>query len=307
MNTRGNIKPIFVLGKHRSGTSWVTNILLSHPNIFTPQHEAHQGQHESAFFSSVMPYFNWGWTEQDRIALKATFEVSDFYKLAIDPSLVNFDQLDSLSDSPPEFFRKVMNTAARARACTHWVEKSPAHTLYIKEIYKYYPDAKFIAVSRDIIDTVISTVYRSSNSNSLLIWVKNSMRAVTYYKILSRHKSKIYWIKYEELKNNYNNTIKDLFEYLDLEVDKNEIKSNYAPNTTFIKNKPFIKYRYRLCVKIISLVSFIIPCKIFELLIDSYKQKKKASLPSWFFRIHKGVPNSRSINSSAANKPIHDE
>lgn len=45
--------PIFVLGWGRSGTAWLSNLLLEHPAIVGIQHEKHWGIHESAFFSVV--------------------------------------------------------------------------------------------------------------------------------------------------------------------------------------------------------------------------------------------------------------
>ncbi len=72
------MQEIFVIGRHRSGTTWVTNLIASHPKIFTPEHQKHQGQDESAFFSSVVPYCHMGSAETDRLAISTIFEHSDF-------------------------------------------------------------------------------------------------------------------------------------------------------------------------------------------------------------------------------------
>lgn len=51
MHKDTKMQPIFVFGRHRSGTTWVTNVLMSHKKVFSPNHETHNGQHESAFFA----------------------------------------------------------------------------------------------------------------------------------------------------------------------------------------------------------------------------------------------------------------
>ena len=63
-------RPIFVLGRHRSGTTWVSNILASVPGIYSPSHPLHKGAHESAYFSLLIPYCNLGMTAADLRAVK---------------------------------------------------------------------------------------------------------------------------------------------------------------------------------------------------------------------------------------------
>ena len=76
MNRGTGLTKIFVLGRHRSRTTLLANIVASHPKIFTPEHEAHRGQHESEFFSSVVPYCRLADTPTDRLALRALSEVN---------------------------------------------------------------------------------------------------------------------------------------------------------------------------------------------------------------------------------------
>ena len=72
-------RPIFVLGRHRSGTTWLSNVLAAFPEIYAPAHELHHGTHESAFFSHLVPYCNGGRTAVDLLAIKRLFERSDYF------------------------------------------------------------------------------------------------------------------------------------------------------------------------------------------------------------------------------------
>lgn len=45
--------PVFVVGRNRSGTTWLANQLCEHPDIVGVQHERHHGIHESAYFGLI--------------------------------------------------------------------------------------------------------------------------------------------------------------------------------------------------------------------------------------------------------------
>lgn len=84
-NERGRSKmrrtPIFVVGVHRSGTTWLANILCRHSNIAGIQAERHFGIHESVFFSHFI--HNFGDLRNDNIFIQfvEAFASSDHFIL----------------------------------------------------------------------------------------------------------------------------------------------------------------------------------------------------------------------------------
>ena len=51
------VNRVFIIGSHRSGTTYLTNVLAEQNDLYTPQTEKHRGQIESAFFSHFLKYF----------------------------------------------------------------------------------------------------------------------------------------------------------------------------------------------------------------------------------------------------------
>lgn len=45
--------PVFVVGRNRSGTTWLANQLCEHPDIAGVQQERRHGIHESAYFGCL--------------------------------------------------------------------------------------------------------------------------------------------------------------------------------------------------------------------------------------------------------------
>ena len=76
-----NPTPLFILGRHRSGTTWLANALATLPEVYAPEHASPRKTHESAFFSHLVRHCNHGRTESDLREIKRLFEHSRFFAL----------------------------------------------------------------------------------------------------------------------------------------------------------------------------------------------------------------------------------
>src|SRR5919108_3944767 len=74
--------PVFVLGLERSGTTWLANILASHPQAVAVQSEDHFGVHESIFFSHFAPAYGDLNEEHNFRRFATDFTASDYYLLS---------------------------------------------------------------------------------------------------------------------------------------------------------------------------------------------------------------------------------
>lgn len=284
MRKSAEIKKIFVVGRHRTGTTWVANILASHAQVFTPTHEAHRGQHESEFFSSVVPYCRLGETQTDRMAIRAIFERSDFWQLLFPESSPSLD-VEELGIHG--YFSAAMDEATLQRGCTHWLEKTPAHTLVLGDLVRAYPDAIFIAVERDSLDTTRSNVHRFADANRWRDWLKAAVWHEVYSKILSRHRDRVHVVRYADLVNCYDKEMSTLMQVVGLN-DQAHLQSSWAPNTSFGGDVPEVPTKYRLLVRAISILFRYVPASFCELVARNRVRKLDKPLPNWFFRVFSG-------------------
>ena len=284
--------PLFVLGKHRSGTTWLANQLYQHPLIAGVAHERHEGIHESAYFSSV--YNRYGdLTERNNfMEFVEVISACDYFKLAG----ATKDFLYSLWPTTYEdVFRVVMDTYANSQGATYWVEKSPAHTLLVDQLAATYPDAKFISITRNIEATIASTLalkishYGSGMSRRHLI-TATILRCIFYNKTLqsfSARSDRMLTVQYETLRNDRASSLQKICTFLDLPFDSRMCDQVFVPNTSFgkVKRSQVLSNSERKLIGRLHRLLQLIPLNVLTLIYRAKKQKRQ-SLPWWFFKLH---------------------
>lgn len=139
-------RPIFVLGLQRSGTTWIANMLEAHPEIAAVSAARHRGVHESIFFSHFARSYGPLGEDAAFARFAADFTASDYFRLS------GMDAGRFLAARPRDYaaaFRLVMEEVAARKKARYWLEKSPHHTPLCDELARLFPDALFIAITRD--------------------------------------------------------------------------------------------------------------------------------------------------------------
>ncbi len=123
-----------------------------------------------------------------------------------------------------------------------WVLKAPVHLLFLKYLFKVYPDAQTIQLHRDPLDVVpsmasFSSISRYIHSNEvneietaqqfLDLTAHNINQSILYRQ--SRETNQILDISYAELVNNKIGTMKNIYTWLGVDFDSNteKIMSNW--------------------------------------------------------------------------------
>lgn len=270
-----SVTPIFVLGRHRSGTTWLSNALASLPEIFVPAHERHWGVHESAFFSHLVRYCDHGRTDADLRAIKCLFERSDFFSLS---GLATGPEIEGLR--PADYFRVVMDTAARQRGALFWLEKTPAHTLHAKFLRSAFPDARFIAIVRHHRDVVASNVHAFGHPRSVGSWIRHSMATAVYEKIIARNRLTV--VRYESLLEDYEGTLLAILKSLGIERTTAP-RSAFQRNTSYEDTPPRRRSWHAAAMALGRWPVQALPAGWIEEAMIRWREHTRGSLPPWFF------------------------
>lgn len=192
-------KPIFMIGFPRSGTTLLDTILRSHPMIEVIEEKSSVKKLVNSLNKLTNKSFqmmNDVKEENIKVIRKAYFE--DLF------SYINQDDKQKI-----------------------YIDKLPLNIIYIAEILRIFPNAKFIISLRHPCDCVLSCFMQNFKLNeSMSNFLNLKDTAVTYdliMNLLKIYKSKFdfnfYEIKYEKLILNLNGEIKNLLDFLELQWD----------------------------------------------------------------------------------------
>lgn len=279
---KGSTTPIFVIGRHRSGTTWVANALSAYAGVYAPRHEAHRGVHESAFFSHLVPHCRGGRTREDLLQIKELFERSDFYLLTgLGPGP------DILRHGHAGYFRQVMDSAARAHDARYWLEKTPAHTLHARFLAREYPDAVILAVVRNAGDVVASNVHGFGDPGSAWTWFRQSLATAIYERVACRNAALV--IRYEDLCDDFSGTLQRIASLLGLGDVIPADAQAFARNSSYAGEMPPLRWWQSAAIKTGRLVASLVPGPVLDFAVDFWRgRKREAALPGWFFLVSRG-------------------
>jgi hypothetical protein len=110
-----------------------------------------------------------------------------------------------------------------------FLEKTPRHVFFYSQIVKFYPDAKFICMIREPRNTVSSilTMSQKREKSVLRISIFYNKIAKAIMKIMINRDVMV--VKYEDLVDHANQTLKNICEFINIPFDPNLIQMVSAP------------------------------------------------------------------------------
>ncbi len=279
----GSPRPVFILGRHRSGTSWLANAVASLPGVYAVMHEAHRGVHESAYFSHLVPFCNRGRRPEDLLEIKRLFERSDYFRLTgLDAGP------DIVATGYTRYFALVMDAAARRHGARLWLEKTPAHTLRARFLAREFPGAAFIGMIRSTPDVVASNVHGFGDPRSFLAWFRQAMVTTVCRRIIERMGATI--VRFEDLRDDFDATVSRIAAVLG--IDPAAVpRSVFERNTSFADGLPAIAPWQRLAMALGSGLVRLVPGPLLDRALDRWGTRKSGgALPDWFFLLADAPP-----------------
>jgi len=292
-------QPIFIIGKHRSGTTWLGNILCSHREIFGVQHPTRHGIWESIYFSHIRPWLgklNTA-TEEGFLIWCRLMKNSTYFRLS---GITEHDLLKIGPDKFEVLFRKFMDKCALKEGAKCWVEKSPAHTLLADKLAQWFPDAKFIAMSRDFQSWIRSAFRHSENQKGRLVRGKVKRAVLIARLVLSKraydakiealvkkYPGRVLNVTYGQLLLDRKNMLYQIFDFLEVSFDEACLVDNYIPDSSFTasdKRSQILSPAEEWWAKKVHDVLQFLPAFIFDIgLLLRYVLRHRYRIPEWFW------------------------
>lgn len=286
-------QPLFVLGKQRSGTTWLANQLSQHSQIAAVRDDHHGGVHESAFFSHVAGRYG-------SLAYRTNYtEFAEVMAASDTLRMLGIDKRFLYGLWPTTYagvFRAVMDRAACKKGARYWLDKTPEHTLMINQIAAHYPDARFVALVRDALGVMRSNMgrYHGLPWRRRTALVRGTLNLVHYTKEIkhfSRRSDRIRVVQFGDLLEQPERTFQDLCAFLELEFEPAMLQQAYAPNTTFDeanareRTTVLSPVDHRL-VRLAQALGRAVPVSGFRAVRRVAGARAKSPLPRWFFSLY---------------------
>ncbi len=196
-----NLEPIFLIGFPRSGTTLLDTILRSHPSINVIEEK---------------PLIN-------ELISSISEEIGGDLKKLKD---LNQKQINIFQRKYFEDLRKNTENEINSKIV---IDKMPLNIIHIGEIIRIFPNAKFILSIRHPCDSVLSCFMQSFKLNSAManfldidstakIYDSVMKLWTIYFELFSIN---LHSVKYEDIINNFDLTIKNTLNFLDLDWSDN--------------------------------------------------------------------------------------
>jgi len=293
-------KPIFIVGTPRSGTTWLANMLGNHSKVACVRQNVpgqRGGINESAFFSYVDGKFGDLNNDNNLIQLIETFEASTFFILSgVHKNFFYKNKPRTYQD----FFRLLMDNVAKEQGAASWLEKTPSHTFHLKEISRYYQDAKFIALKRNVIDQIRSFLKIEEAVTGRPIknmpFLKKKVRLLTrvfkYHAhvkhldhFIAKNPDTIMQIDYEKLREKTEEIMAQVCGFLGIDFEQSMLEG-YIKNTGFRSEAERSEVLSQSDITTIRAMSFLMklaPYSLYRLIYLAKRRLEGRSFPYWFF------------------------
>ena len=226
-NTKLLFRPFFIVGSGRSGTTLLRSLLSEHSEIFIPP-ENQMLRHMAKAFDA---YRGLPWQVQVAAVLEEFRKNEEFSEWEVD--LFALTAKAELLKKEGRSFAGLANLiyteygSFHAPEKTRWGDKTPDNAFNLDLIEKHFPNAQYIHMLRDGRDSVAS-FFKSNFYNGDIIraaykW-RDSVRFCRRFKKKVQDKRRFFELRYEDLVSSPEKKIKDVCNYLNIDVTEKMLK-----------------------------------------------------------------------------------
>jgi hypothetical protein len=275
------IRPVLVVGIHRSGTKWLSNEIAAHPDAIAVQAADHGGILESNMLTQFGRGFDCD-TDPGYQALIDFWSRTHFFELAAgDPQ--ELLELEPRPADSIEAFRYLMERLARREGKHYWVQKiAPADA---SPVLDRFDDAVVIVIKRSPVDTARSKIRLDADRGVRTGAFRSGMSLGTQERKLNRvlRRDGVLLIHYEDLVQDRKGTMQRVFRHIGLEPA--DTSSPFSPNTSFkdrSERKRTLNWSDEMVVRFALRLCRILPAPILEALQRRLTSGRPDVIPGTF-------------------------
>ena len=214
------MKPIFILGAPRSGTTFLASLLEK--TAYGPPFET---QFIIKYFKKLDNYGNLENFERfsrlinDILKERAVMQ----WKLDLDVKAF-FTELGG-EHTYVNIVDKLCLKASQKNGFLGWGDKTPDYIGDLSTLYRLFPDSKYLYIVRDGRDVALSLLEKDWGPNNIYYCAE-------YWAYLNREQSEmrilkeaglLYELRYEDLLDNVEFYIRDIYQFLDMDFDEADV------------------------------------------------------------------------------------
>lgn len=307
----GRPVPIFVLGLQRSGTTWIANMLEAHPEVAAVSAARHRGVHESIFFSHFARSYGPLDDEAAFGRFAADFTASDYFRLS------GMDGGRFLASRPRDYataFRLVMEEVASRKQARYWLEKSPHHTPLCDELARLFPDALFIAITRDSASLTRSRLSAygrvpPSGPRRAGALCRAGFANAFYRRLVDRfqadHPGRCLKVTFEDLRAGREHEIRRIAAFLGIDGRSDRFEPRFPANSSFAGGRPPavpLGRGDRMLLRLAERACLLLPLGLLAGLHRLKEGRKPARWPGWCWTMEER-PSDRRAGAAWTDRP----
>ena len=291
-------QPIFIVGRARSGTTGLANRLAEHPAVASVHGDipgSDGGIAESAFFSHFYNKFGDLNKYSNLAELVESFAPGTFFEVAgLEKELLYAARPTTYGG----FFQVMMDELTRRQDGEAWLEKTPAHALYLPEIHASFPHARYIAIVRDMASQLRSLVRaeekvrgRPLGGNGRRVFLAKhiyqyhaTVRAIRAFR--REHPDAMLVLDFREFVQDTEECLRKVCAFVGLPFDEALLSPRYGQVSSFrseAERRKTLTPADKGWIRVMSPFLRLLPVGLMRFLRDTSTRFDGVRLPLWFY------------------------
>ena len=227
------IPMFFILGRPRSGTTLLASLFDAHPSVVLP-FECPFIINIQSKYSSV---FNWNEGNLKQLA-SDIFQQRKFDSWRISESELSDYLLEFIGSNSFETIIKAVylkfNSFFDKKDIAIIGDKNPVYSIYPAKLKKLFPDAKFIHLTRDYRDNILSIKKVDFEAPvTALLAFRWQFAEKRIFRVKEKFPNSFYTLKYEDLVTNPGKYLKSICSFLEIEYDESVLDFHKKQDVIF--------------------------------------------------------------------------